>query len=78
MIIVTSRNDQWTTFKDLAYGLIFVNANQDYCIRIPDVKDSEFEDVTFNTVNLGNGELSYTNEWTNVVPLPKSELHIEF
>ena len=40
MIIVTPRNDEWKPFGDMRCGEIFLNGNQDYCIRIPLVKDT--------------------------------------
>lgn len=78
MIIVTPRNDEWIAFYNITCGKIFLNGNQDYCIRIPTVEDVEESGCLYNTVNLENGGLCYTDEDAYVLPLPKSELHIKF
>jgi hypothetical protein len=81
MIIVTSRNDEWIPFEEIDYGDIFLNGNQDYCMKIPTVESFE-EDIggtfSYNTVNLANGHLSFTGADIYVLPLPDSELHIKF
>lgn len=77
MTIVTSRKDSWVEFSEIGCGEVFLNGNQDYCIKIPTVKDTE-KSYRFNTVNLANGHLSYTEDFDFVLPLPDSELHIIF
>jgi hypothetical protein len=81
MFIVTPRNDIWQPFDNMDYGEIFLNGNQDYCIKIPTVESFE-EDIggtiSYNTVNLANGHLSFTGADVYILPLPESELHIKF
>lgn len=78
MIIVTGRNDEWKPFADMQNGEIFLDGNQDYCMKIPLVKDTEYYKSLYNTVNLANGSLSRTDDDVYVLPLPNSELHIKF
>lgn len=80
MIIVTSRNDEWVPFEEISYGDIFLNGNQDYCMKIPTVENFEEDigEVAYNTVNLANGHLSFTGDYLYILPLPDSELHIKF
>ena len=78
MVIVTSANDERKLFSDIRDGEIFLNGNQDYCMRIPLVKDTEYYKSLYNTVNLANGSLSRTDDDVYVLPLPNSELHIKF
>ena len=78
MIIVTGRNNEWKPFADMQNGEIFLYGNQDYCMRIPLVKDTEYYKFLYNTVNLANGSLCHTDDDVYVLPLPNSELHIKF
>lgn len=78
MIIITNRNDKWEPFGNMRCGEVFLNGDQDYCIRIPLVKDTEDYESLYNTVNLANGGLCHTDDDVYVLPLPNSELQIEF
>lgn len=78
MTIVTSRNDELEPFDIMRCGEVFLNNYQDYCIKIPEAKDTEDYESLYNTVNLANGSLCLTYDATYVLLLPNSELHIEF
>ena len=78
MTIVTSANDERKSFSDIRDGEIFLNGNQNYCIRIPLVKDTEYYKILYNKVDLEYGSLYHTDDDDYVLPLPNSELHIKF